>query len=155
MRIHKRVPFIFIYCFVFTGLLSSCYKKDIQVGNELRESHTRIITVDTVSVVFSSYVLDSFATSGNNFALIGNYNDPYVGNTTASTFFQPGLPTLSDDVVNLLPKSAVYDSLQLIMHPSGYYTAIPPSHSPYRFMNWPNNLIIRIITCCTTHQTFP
>jgi hypothetical protein len=121
MRIHKRVPFIFICCFFFTGLLSSCYKKDIQVGNELAESHTRIITVDTVSVVFSSYVLDSFATSGNNFALVGNYNDAYVGNTTASTFFQPGLPTLSEDVTTLLPKSAVYDSIQLIMRPSGYY----------------------------------
>jgi hypothetical protein len=148
MRIHKRVPFIYIYCFLFTGLLASCYKKDIQVGNELAESHTRIITVDTVSVILSTYVLDSFPTSGRNFALVGNYNDPYVGNTTASTFFQPGLPTLSEDVTTLLPKSAVYDSLQLIMHPSGYYygdTTKPFSISVYELAEQPdftyNNLL--------------
>src|SRR5688572_4131499 len=105
MRIHKRVPFIVTYCFLFFGLLSSCYKKDIQVGSDLAESHTRIITVDTVSVVLSSYVLDSFITNGNNWSIIGNYNDPYAGNTIASTFFQPGLPSLSQDVATLLPKS--------------------------------------------------
>lgn len=121
MRIHKRVPFIVTYCFLFISLLSSCYKKDIQVGSDQAESHTRIITVDTVSVVFSNYVLDSFPTNGNSWALIGQYNDTYAGNTTASTFFQPGLPALSEDVVTLLPKSAIYDSLMLYMRPSGYY----------------------------------
>jgi len=121
MRINKRVPFILTYCFLLIGLLSSCYKKDIQVGSDQADSHTRIITVDTVSVVFSSYVLDSFVTSGNSWAIIGQYNDPYAGNTTASTFFQPGLPALSEDVTTLLPKSAVYDSLMLYMRPSGYY----------------------------------
>lgn len=121
MRIHKRVPFIVTYCFLFISLLSSCYKKDIQVGSDQAESHTRIITVDTVSVVFSSYVVDSFLTNNINFALIGMYNDTYAGNTTASTFFQPGLPALSEDVTTLLPKSAKFDSLMLYMRPSGYY----------------------------------
>jgi hypothetical protein len=121
MRIHKRVPFIVTCCLLFIGFLSSCYKKDIQVGSDLAESHTRILTVDTVSVVLSSYVLDSFPTNGNNYALIGNYNDMYTGNTVASTFFQPGLPTLSEDAATLLPKSAVFDSLMLYMRPSGYY----------------------------------
>jgi hypothetical protein len=91
------------------------------VGSELAESHTRIITVDTVSVVLSSYVLDSFITNNNNFALIGNYEDSYVGKTHASTFFQPGLPSFTEDITTLLPKSAVFDSLVLYMRPSGYY----------------------------------
>jgi len=91
------------------------------VGSDQAESHTRIITVDTVSVVLSSYVLDSFITNGNNWAIIGQYNDAYAGKTTASTFFQPGLPTLSEDVATLLPKSAMFDSLMLYMRPSGYY----------------------------------
>lgn len=121
MYIHKRVPLIFTYCLLITGLFSSCYKKDVQVGSELAESHTRIITVDTVGVVLSSYVLDSFATNNNNFSLIGVYQDSYLGKTNASTFLQLGLPTLSEDATTLLPKSAVYDSLILDMRPSGYY----------------------------------
>jgi hypothetical protein len=121
MQINKRVPFIITYCLIFTGLLSSCYKKDIQVGSDLAESHTRIITVDTVGVLLSSYVKDSFPTANNNFSLIGNYHDSYVGKTNASTFFQIGLPTLSEDATTLLPKSAVYDSLVLYMRGSGYY----------------------------------
>lgn len=120
MYIFKRIHF-FTYCLLFCTLLSSCYKKDVQVGADLAESHTRLITVDTVAVVLSSYVLDSFATSNNNFSLIGNYTDTYTGKTVASTFFQPGLPTLSEDASTLLPKNAVYDSLVLSMKPSGYY----------------------------------
>lgn len=121
MHIHKRVPFVLTYCLIFTGLLSSCYKKDIQVGSDLAESHTRIISIDTVGVVLSTFVEDSFTTNNNNFSLIGNYHDSYLGKTTASTFFQPGLPTLSEDASTLLPKSAQYDSLVLFMKPSGYY----------------------------------
>jgi hypothetical protein len=134
MHIHKRAPFVLTYCLIFTSLLSSCYKKDIQVGSELAESHTRIITVDTIGVVLSSYVLDSFITANNNVALIGNYHDSYLGNTTASTFFQPGLPTLSEDAATLLPKSAVYDSIVLYMKPNGYYygdTTVPYAISVY------------------------
>ena len=134
MHIHKRATFVLTYCFIFTGLLSSCYKKDIQVGSELAESHTRLITVDTVGVVLSSFVLDSFVTANNNIALIGNYHDSYLGKTSASTFFQPGLPTLSEDASTLLPKHAQYDSIVLYMKPNGYYygdTTVPFSVSVY------------------------
>lgn len=139
MQIHKRVPFLITYCFLFAGLFSSCHKKDIQVGDELAESHTRIITVDTVGVALSSYILDSFITNNNNFALIGNYHDSYVGKTTASTYLQPGLPTISD-VATLLPKSAFFDSIVLIMKPSGYYygdTTKPFSISVYELAEQP------------------
>ncbi|HEY8893649.1 MAG TPA: DUF4270 family protein [Niastella sp.] len=101
--------------------MSSCYKKEIQMGSDLAESYTRIITVDTIGVTLSSFVLDSFKTAGNKFALIGNYHDAYTGKTNASTFFQPGLPTLSEDAATLLPKSAVYDSIVIYMRGSGYY----------------------------------
>jgi hypothetical protein len=93
----------------------------VQVGDELAESHTRIITIDTVAVQLSSYVLDSFTTNNNNFSLIGNFFDSYTGKTTAGTVLQPGLPTINEDVATLMPKSAVFDSLVLYMKPSGYY----------------------------------
>jgi len=127
---------------LITGLISSCYKKDIQVGSELANSHTRLITVDTVTAVLSTYVLDSFPTSGNSFILVGNYKDPYLGNTTASTFFQPGLPTLSGDAQTVLPlKNSQFDSLELYMHPSGYYygdSTKPLSLSVYQLTDQPD-----------------
>lgn len=141
MQINKRVPFIFTYCLIFTALLSSCYKKDIQMGSDLAESYTRIITVDTIGVTLSSFVLDSFKTAGNSFALIGNYNDAFTGKTNASTFFQPGLPTLSEDAATLLPKSAVYDSLVIYMRGSGYYygdTTQPFAISVYELARQPS-----------------
>ncbi|MCS3800153.1 DUF4270 family protein [Niastella sp. OAS944] len=101
--------------------MSSCYKKEIQVGSDLAESHTRIITVDTIGVLLSSYVKDSFVTANKGLALIGNYHDTYTGKTNASTFFQIGLPTLSEDAATLLPKTAVYDSIVLYMRGNGYY----------------------------------
>ncbi|WP_205513179.1 DUF4270 family protein [Longitalea arenae] len=140
MYIHKRAPFILTCCILITGLFSSCYKKDIQVGIERAESHTRIITVDTVGVLLSSFVLDSFTTNNNQFALIGNYHDAYTGKTNASTFFQLGLPTLSEDAATLLPKSAVYDSLVIYMKPSGYYygdTTQPFAISVYQLAEQP------------------
>jgi hypothetical protein len=141
MHIHKRVPFALTYCLIFTSLLSSCYKKDIQVGSDLAESHTRIITVDTIGVVLSSYVLDSFRTNNKNFALIGNYHDALMGKTTASTFLQPGLPTLSEDASTLLPKHATFDSIVLYMKPNGYYygdTTVPYSISVYELAQQPS-----------------
>ena len=141
MQINKRVPFIFTYCLIFTGLLSSCYKKDIQMGSDLAESYTRIITVDTVGVTLSSFVLDSFRTAGNSFALIGNYHDAFTGKTNASTFWQPGLPTLSEDASTLLPKSAVYDSIVIYMRGNGYFygdTTKPFAISVYELAQQPS-----------------
>jgi hypothetical protein len=112
------------------------------VGSDLAISHTRLITVDTVTPVFSTYVLDSFATSGNTFALVGQYADSYVGNTVASTYFQPGLPSLSEDATTLLPlKNAQFDSLMLIFNPSGYFfgdTTKPFSVNVYQLNGQPD-----------------
>ncbi len=87
MHIHKRVPFVLTCCLIFYRTFVFVLQKDIQVGSDLAESHTRIITVDTIGVVLSSYVLDSFVTAGKEFSLIGNYHDSYTGKTTASTYF--------------------------------------------------------------------
>jgi hypothetical protein len=121
MLIHKRALFIFTSFFLFAGLLSSCYKKDIQVGGDIVESYTRIITVDTSTVMLSSYVVDSFKTSGSSVMLLGGYQDSYLGNTTSNSYFQVGLPTFSQDVTTVIPGHALFDSIVLYMKPSGYY----------------------------------
>lgn len=106
---------------LIAALFVSCYKKDIQFGNNLAESHTRLITVDTVTPVMSTWVLDSFATSGTNNLFVGIYKDAYLGNTTASTYLQFSSPALSEDAATLIPNHAVYDSLVMVMRPTGYY----------------------------------
>lgn len=104
---------------VFT-LLTSCYKNQIQFGNDLNESDTRIITVDTVTPVLSTLVLDSFVTSGLSELSIGRVVDPLLGTTTASSFFQLGLPTKTN-ITDDIPLDAIYDSLALIMTPGKTY----------------------------------
>jgi hypothetical protein len=105
---------------VVTTLLTSCYKNQIQFGNDLNESDTRIITVDTVTPVLSTLVLDSFVTSGLNMLSVGRVVDPLLGTTTASSFFQLGLPTKSN-ITDDIPLDAIYDSLALIMTPGSTY----------------------------------
>jgi hypothetical protein len=124
-----------------TALFVSCYKNDIQFGNNLAESHTRLVTVDTVTPVMSTYVLDSFVTSGTNTLFAGMYSDAFLGNTTASTYFQFGAPVLTGDVASLIPSHAVYDSLVVLMKPNGYYygdTSRPLSIEAYQLAAQPD-----------------
>jgi hypothetical protein len=101
--------------FIIAGL-TSCYKNDIQFGNELTDSYTRIITVDTVTPVMSTVVLDSFITSGSTTLMAGRYTDQLMGNVEAKTFIQfshPDTTTIADD--------AVYDSLIVVIPSAGYH----------------------------------
>mgnify|MGYP001282456963 CR=1 FL=1 len=124
---------------LFTAI--SCHKKEIQFGDHLAESHTRLVTIDTVTPVMSTYVLDSFPTSGASICVVGRYSDSYLGITTASTYLQFGLPALSDDVATLFPSHARFDSLTLIMKPDGYYygdTSQPFSISAHQLAAQPD-----------------
>lgn len=118
---HRHFPtrtLITTFCMLFllAGSFSSCYKKEIQFGSDLPDSDTDILAVDTVLPVMSMFVLDSFPTSANNILTIGRCKDPYLGTTTARTFFQLGLPgttTITDD--------AIFDSIVLVIRPSEAY----------------------------------
>lgn len=97
-------------------LLPSCYKNEIQFGNELINSDTRLITIDTVTPELSTYVLDSFATDGYGRLVVGRVVDPYLGTTNASSYFQLGLPTKTS-ITAELPTTAIYDSIELYLKP--------------------------------------
>ncbi|MEI6946877.1 DUF4270 family protein [Paraflavisolibacter sp. H34] len=97
-------------------LLSSCYKKSIQFGNELGETYTRLAQIDTVAVELSTVLLDSFATTSPDHFLLGRYNDPYFGQIEAAPYLQLALPTdLS------VSSDAAYDSLVFRFTLNGYY----------------------------------
>jgi hypothetical protein len=98
--------------------LLSCYKREIQFGNNLADSHTNIIVIDTITPVMSTYVLDSFPTSGNSIMMMGRYKDPIMGTVSAATYFQVTIPQVA--TANF-PDFAIYDSLVLIMKSNGYF----------------------------------
>ncbi|HEU4471086.1 MAG TPA: DUF4270 family protein [Flavisolibacter sp.] len=98
--------FLFLLLLLSLTFLPSCAKKDIQFGTELGETYTRIMEVDTVSVEMSTYLLDSFPTSGISNFFLGAYSDPLLGKVSATPYFQLAVPTDLN-----LETDAVYDSL--------------------------------------------
>ncbi|MCC9166651.1 DUF4270 family protein [Pontibacter harenae] len=96
-------------------ILASCEDTE-DVGLELIDGNVSAVYIDTVTVDVSTVLLDSVVTSATGTMLVGNYTDPIVGNTTASTFFQVDLNyyswTLSDN--------AVFDSIALVLPYTGY-----------------------------------
>lgn len=105
-------------CLLIT-LFTSCYKEEIKFGDIGGDSYTRIITIDTITPVLSTIVLDSFPTSNNGILLIGRWEDPLLGATRASSYFQMGLPASVTSIT--FPNDAVYDSLALTLKPNKQY----------------------------------
>lgn len=125
-------------CLLIT-LFSSCYKEAIKFGDIGGESNTRLITIDTITPVLSTVVLDSFPTSGKGILLIGRWEDPLMGATRASTYFQVGLPEAVPFLT--LPNDAVYDSLALSLKPNKQYfgdTVQAQTFSVYELINQPD-----------------
>lgn len=107
---------------LFTGL-AGCEKKSIAFGENLAESYTNIIVIDTLTPVISTVRSDSFLTSNTSTALVGNYKDEIFGSINARSFFQLSIPTVID-----IPKDAIFDSLTLrLLLTKQYYgdTSIP------------------------------
>lgn len=142
---HKRMTIPRSATAVLPGLcllvffFASCYKDEISFGNIGDNSNTRIITIDTITPVISTIVLDSFPTSGNNILLVGRWSDPQLGPTSASTFIQFGLPADLGSLV--FPNDAVYDSLALTLRPIRQYygdTASAQTFSVYELADQPD-----------------
>jgi hypothetical protein len=139
MTIPKPAATVFSgLCLVIT-LFSSCYKEPIKFGDIGGESNTRLITIDTITPILSTVILDSFPTSDKGILLIGRWEDPLMGTTRASTYFQVGLPA---SVINLaFPNDAVYDSLAMTLRPNKQYfgdTVQAQTFSVYELANQPD-----------------
>jgi len=96
--------------------LTSCTtKSDFSIGNGFIESDASMILTDTFSVKLSTLILDSIQTSGKSIALVGKYSDNNIGvlNSKSYVVISPSIYTLDEETV--------YDSLVLILEPSGYY----------------------------------
>jgi hypothetical protein len=70
--------------------------------------------IDTTTIRTSTVLVDSLPTSGKGVALLGKYRDDKLGLIEANPYLQFSLNT------TIPPDNAVYDSVGLIMHCSGY-----------------------------------
>lgn len=107
---------LFLIATISIFLLLSCNtSNDLEIGNDFIESDASLVLCDTLSVNLSTLILDSLETSGKSIALVGRYNDGNIGvlNSKSYILLNPSIYTLEEETV--------YDSLVLIVVPSGYY----------------------------------
>ncbi|WP_173003063.1 DUF4270 family protein [Chitinophaga sp. SYP-B3965] len=108
-----RMRFIGIIAVLF---FSACEKSGFSYEDVPKDGDLQQTLLDTISITMRTVQIDSVITSGTGVALIGGYNDPFFGNMNTGTYFRVGLPY--DKTV---PDRAVYDSIEIIMKPTGYY----------------------------------
>lgn len=97
--------------------VSSCTNTQSDIGNTFFQSHSNILSIDTVTVNMSTVYLDSVRTSGTGVALLGSYDDSIYGINQSSTYLQVGAPS----VQSISSVTAVYDSLCFVLLPNHYF----------------------------------
>lgn len=98
-------------------LFSSCDKVDIEFASADTASDPNITYYDNFPVDIATYKPDSFITSGHNIIVAGYHSDTALGVMNASSFVQLDLPS-ANPVLNV---NAAYDSLELLLRPSGQF----------------------------------
>ncbi|WP_257666973.1 DUF4270 domain-containing protein [Parapedobacter tibetensis] len=107
----------FILPIGFMSMLMACKQGEgISLGND--DSGMGVEIMDTLSVDASTFLLDPLPTAGTGTMLVGNLADSELGALSVSSYFRLGISALT---LSSLPDDAVYDSLSLRLHYSGYY----------------------------------
>ncbi|MEJ1238601.1 DUF4270 family protein [Chryseolinea sp. T2] len=111
----KKIQFIPVL--VCLSLLAECVNDPNTLGlsNSTFSSDYDVVVVDTVTVRVSTVLLDSFPTSNTGVLLVGGYNDAKLGRMQGEGYMQIGTGNTWTP-----PADAIFDSLVLIAHYSGY-----------------------------------
>ncbi|MCK5028352.1 MAG: DUF4270 family protein [Bacteroidales bacterium] len=117
MNLLKKINLGVSAILLLAYLLPSCNNDNLILGENFIDNTTRIVEVDTFSMVLSTIIVDSVKTSSTGTILSGCYEDGEFGNLSAKGFFRIGLP-ISDDV--RVEESDVFDSLILVLPYSKY-----------------------------------
>jgi len=96
--------------------LMSCQNDEMIIGSRYVDENMKILFTDTISVDSYTIAWDSVTTSGQKTFLTGNVDDPVFGNITSRSYVSMKLPT-----PGRLHVTSVFDSLQVILVPDGYY----------------------------------
>ena len=98
------------FCF-FPG----CEKQPtLNFGSTYTDDNTgaNIVLVDTASIIVSTTYVDSAATDGTGYLMVGAYNDPYLGTVSSRAFLQVAPPA---SLPTLDPRLDTYDSIGMIL----------------------------------------
>lgn len=106
-----------LFCFSFAVLFISGCRKGDNIDFPRDENPITMEMTDTVTVIASSYLLDSLPTSNTGSILLGQVDDPHFGKTRLSSYFQVGIPVLNNGTI---PEDAVFDSLNLVLKYNKY-----------------------------------
>lgn len=114
-----------LWCIFLCITILSCSKEDnlsLEIGDHFTEIDTRVIMIDTMTVLASTFKFDSLAVSSTNRLLIGSYNDEIFGLTKTESYLQFergfGESSTSDFEID---NEATYDSIALIMKYDHYF----------------------------------
>ncbi|GHE47832.1 hypothetical protein GCM10017764_33800 [Sphingobacterium griseoflavum] len=108
----KRLLFAASIAFLIT---SSCTKIE-GVGLEAEQNLLAVNSSDTFAVSASTFLLDPLPSAGQGGLLVGAFENEYVGQTRASTYFRLAVPDLSTTFTN----DVQFDSLTISFFYNGY-----------------------------------
>jgi hypothetical protein len=101
-----------LLCFLF-----SCAKTNIEFSDTGREEDPDITFLENAAVKLETYKTDSFVTSGSGIFIAGRHADPFIGTTTASSYFDLVIPAKN----TAIDEEVIFDSMVLMMVPNGSY----------------------------------
>jgi len=116
--------FALFFLLGFMIILSSCQEEPDLIGMSLQSENERLgigYSDTTINVIAYSDFDDSLRTDNYSANLLGTFNDPTFGTTTASIFTQIRLSTTSPS----FPAGSTLDSLVLYLPYSGSYQIDP------------------------------
>ncbi|MCW0482117.1 DUF4270 family protein [Gaoshiqia sediminis] len=108
------------YILVFLMIVMAACNTDVgnfQIGEDLVETKSRIVMIDSFSVKLSTVLLDSIATYSADPALVGKYENETIGTTELRHYFNFDLSETSGSLTD----KDILDSVTIKLSYSGYY----------------------------------
>ncbi|WP_163711896.1 DUF4270 family protein [Mangrovibacterium lignilyticum] len=101
------------------GLMASCNTDvgNFEIGQDLVESGSKIVMIDSFAVNLSTVLVDSLATSDPTSALVGKYSNPKIGTTELRHYFNVDL---ASDYASITEFEDVFDSITVKFNYSGF-----------------------------------
>ncbi|WP_423127669.1 DUF4270 family protein [Gaoshiqia sp. Z1-71] len=108
-----------ILAFLLIALFASCNTDvgNFQIGEDLVETKSRIVMIDSFSVKLSTVIRDSIPTSSSTLALVGRYDNEIIGSTEIRHYLNFDLSETSGS----LTKDDVFDSITVKLNYDSYY----------------------------------
>lgn len=124
----NRLLIVFI---AIITVLASCQKIDIYLDSNQANRTPMIQYYEHSAMNVSTFIADTFKTSGSGAAYVGYYKDEVLGSFSASSYLSVNLP----DNNTLLNTQTIYDSIEFILRGSKDYmgdTTVPISFKLYQ-----------------------